>query len=225
VKPVHRSRYFVLVALSIVAVLAFSAFSQAASTLTVRETEAFLYLRQDIESEKITTLQKGETLTAIGHAVGAVSWYLVRTQGGMTGWIQASDVIPSDELREALREPPLSTWSVRTSKGRIFAGTWTVDSSLATLARAGTWTLRDQSGKILSRGAWSAQKSATGWTGTWNAVIDGQKSPYSGTWTANFTWPGDARFAALFEAAARDSIRGEWTAGSHSGSWTIRAAK
>jgi hypothetical protein len=33
------------------------------------------------------------------------------------------------------------------------------------------------------------------------------------------------RFADLFEAAAKDAIRGLWTGGSESGSWSIRTFK
>jgi len=206
----------------------FPSFAQAADStpaLTVRESGAFLYARQDNESEKIATLQKDEALTPIGHAAAAVSWYLVRTQSGAMGWVQASDVVPSDQLREALRERPVSTWSARTNKGRTFAGTWTVEPASTAYQRAGTWTLRDGTGQVSLRGTWLAQKSTKGWTGVWHAIIDGQTSPYGGNWSTDFAPPGEERFAELFEAAARDLIRGAWNAADHAGSWAIRAAK
>jgi hypothetical protein len=42
--------------------------------------------------------------------------------------------------------------------------------------------------------------------------------------TADFSGAREASILDLFNAAARNAIRGLWSAGNDSGSWTIRAA-
>src|SRR5207244_13390410 len=103
--------------------------------------------------------------------------------------------------------------------------TRSAERSRQTAKAAGTGTLDEAPGKIAARRTWSAQKFSTGWSGTWRASIEGQKTEHSGSWTADFPQARDTRFAELFEAAARDAIRGVWSAGTSSGSWSIRAAK
>ena len=75
------------------------------------------------------------------------------------------------------------------------------------------------------RGSWSAEKHATGWNGTWQAAAEGREAEYAGSWSAEFPHVHNARFAELFEAAAKETIRGLWTGGSDSGSWSIRIVK
>ena len=197
------------------------------AALTVREAGAYLYSRQDEYSDKIAPLQKGEALIPLAEAVGKETWYLAQTKQGLSGWVRASDVTVSQKLKETFREQEISgsTWIARASNGRTFEGSWTVERSPLTDKAAGTWTLSETPGKIVLRGIWSAQKFSTGWSGTWRASIEGQKTEYSGSWTADFPQARDTRFAELFEAAARDAIRGVWSAGTSSGSWSIRAAK
>jgi hypothetical protein len=191
--------------------------------LTVRETGAYLYSRQDIESDRIASLQKGEALLPLAEAVGIGTWYLVKTQKGLTGWVRGADVTLSDQVKDTFRAHLESTWSARTSGGRAFEGTWSVEPGPTADKVSGTWTLQDDTGKIALRGAWSAQKFSTGWSGVWRAVAAGQKGEHAGSWTADFPQAREGRFAELFEAAARDAIRGVWIAGNNSGSWSIRA--
>lgn len=197
----------------------------APAALTVGEAGAYLYSRQDVESDKIAKLQKGAALIPLGEAVGTGVWYMVKTQEGLFGWVRASDLSLRDQAKEVFKEPQLSTWSALTSDGSTFEGTWTVAPNSSSTTASGTWTLRNNSGSITLHGAWSAEKFSTGWNGRWSAIIEGQQGEYAGSWTADLARPRDARFADLFEAAARDVIRGIWTGGNQSGSWSIRAAR
>jgi Bacterial SH3 domain len=193
--------------------------------LTVGESGADLYAQQDVEAPPIAKLQKGEELTPLAEAVGAERWYLVRTRQGLVGWIRAAQVSLSEQAKESFKEQKVSTWSARTNSGRTFEGTWSVEPGPSADKAAGTWTLRDAAGTVASRGTWSAQKFSTGWSGVWRAAREGQPGEIAGSWTADLPHNRDSRFAELFEAAAREAIRGIWNAGGNSGSWSIRAAK
>ena len=107
----------------------FGADSRAA--LTVRESGAYLYSRQYIESDRIATLQKGDTLIPLAEAVGTATWYMVRTEQGLFGWVRAADVDVSDQFKEVIRKEEVSTWSARSSRGLTYEGTWTVGADAA----------------------------------------------------------------------------------------------
>jgi hypothetical protein len=195
------------------------------AALTVGESGADLYAQQDVGSVPIAKLQKGEELTPLAEAVGQETWYLVRTRQGGVGWVRAAQVTLSEQVKQTFKEQQVSTWSARTNSGRTFDGTWTVEAGATADKASGTWTLRDGAGTVAARGTWSAQKFATGWRGVWRATREGQPGEVTGSWTADFPQGRGSRFAELFEAAARDAIRGIWNAGGNSGSWSIRVAK
>jgi hypothetical protein len=205
--------------------------AESAPTLTIKQPSTNLYSRQDEYSDVIAQLKSGEAVTPLAEAVGIQSWYLVQTKQGLTGWLRAADVSITEKEREIFREPPKeenlsgSVWSAQDDKGRTFRGTWTVEQSSFTDKAAGTWTLDTGKGTPAVHGLWSAQKFSTGWSGTWRALIDSQKTDYSGSWTADFPKSRETRFGELFEAAAREAIRGVWSAGVGSGSWSIRAGR
>jgi hypothetical protein len=216
--------------LLVVLLLAFSfpSFCRAAEVtraLTVRESGAALYSQQEVESDKITTLQKGETLILLAEAVGRQTWYMVQTQQGLSGWVRAADVSGAEQLRVTFNEKTLSTWSARTVTGRTFEGNWSVDPASSPDKASGTWTLGEGIDKLVVSGTWSAQKFSTGWSGTWRAASEGQRREFSGSWTADFPQGREASMGELFLTAARDAIRGIWSAGDDSGSWAIRAVK
>ena len=102
--------------------------ADSAPAMTARESGAGLYSRQDVESDRIATLEKGEALTPIAESVGSEIWYMVRRQQGSVGWVRAADVILSNQAKDAFKEkqPSSSTWSARTSGGRTFNGTWSL---------------------------------------------------------------------------------------------------
>jgi hypothetical protein len=202
--------------------------SLAAETtgLTVRESGAVLYSRQELDSDKIATLKKGEILAPLAEAVGQQTWYMVKTQRGLVGWVRSADVSGGDQLRQAFKEQPqLSTWNARTVAGRTFEGSWTVEPAASADKASGTWTLGEGSDKIILRGTWSAQKFSTGWSGTWRAAVEGQKRELTGSWTADFPQAREASIGELFSTVARDAIRGIWSGDNDSGSWSLRAAK
>ncbi|HEY7164906.1 MAG TPA: SH3 domain-containing protein [Candidatus Binatia bacterium] len=226
-------RFYMLLlgAFLFLATAASSSAADSAVTLTVNLPAAPLYSRQDEHSDVIAELTKGETLTAIAEAVGTATWYLVQTSQGQTGWVRGADVSVTEKAREAFRDPPKedntggSVWTAQDEKGRTFRGTWTIERSLFPEKAAGTWTLDSGKGAPALRGIWSAQKFSTGWSGTWRAMVDGHKNEYTGGWTAEFPKSADPRMADLFEAAAQNVIRGLWSSGTISGSWSIRTAK
>jgi len=194
------------------------------TAMTVRESGSYLYARQDTESDKIATLKKGEVLTPLLEAVGAATWYMVKTEQGVMGWVRAGDVELSGEMQKAFREEQVSTWSARSSTGRTYEGTWTLEPNEIPTSASGTWTLRSDKGTTVLRGSWTAEKFSTGWNGVWRARAEDNPREYAGSWSADFPHRRDVRFAELFEAAARQVIRGIWTGGAQSGSWSIRAA-
>jgi len=93
--------------------------ADSAPAMTARESGAGLYSRQDVESDRIATLEKGEALTPIAESVGSEIWYMVRRQQGSVGWVRAADVVLSNQAKDAFKEkqPSSSTWSARTSGG------------------------------------------------------------------------------------------------------------
>lgn len=202
--------------------------AESSSMLTVGEAGVFLYARQDDHSEPIARLEQGEELTPLAHVVGTVSWYMVRTRKGAIGWVKASDVTAGDQTEKIFKESvprEASTWTAVTRSGRAFGGTWTVEPNPSSESVSGTWTLRDGAGDVALRGTWSASKFSTGWNGTWHAFVASPGGEYSGTWSAGLPLAPDAGFAALFEAAIRQAVRGIWVAGRYSGNWSIRAVK
>jgi hypothetical protein len=217
--------------LSLVWLLAFAllSISPAAETptgLTVRESGAALYARQELDSDTIATLQKGEMLAPLAEAVGQQTWYMVKTRNGLVGWVRSVDVSGGDQLRQSFKEQPkLSTWSAQTDTGQVLEGNWTIDPAASTDKASGTWTLGENSGNVTLRGTWSAQKFSTGWSGTWRAGVQGQPREFTGSWTADFPQARETSIGELFVTAARDAIRGIWSAGNDSGNWTIRALK
>jgi hypothetical protein len=210
-------------------VLGFPYFTHAAEAtkaLTVSESGASLYSQQEVESDKIATLKKGETLIPLAEAVGQQTWYMVKTARGLIGWVRAVDTSGGAQLREIFKEESQrSTWSVRTTAGRTFEGSWTVEPASSADKASGTWTLGEGLDKIVLRGTWSAQKFSTGWSGTWRATLEGQKREFTGSWTADFPQARETSIGELFATAARDAIRGIWSADGDSGSWSLRASQ
>lgn len=62
------------------------------SLLIVASKQAFLYPRQDDETEQIEQLHEGEALVPMIQTKGGNEWYMVKTQKGTIGWIKSSDV-------------------------------------------------------------------------------------------------------------------------------------
>jgi hypothetical protein len=65
----------------------------APPALIARETGVAVYAVQDAETDRIATLEKGEALFPMVEAVGAETWYMVRTKQGLIGWVRAADVV------------------------------------------------------------------------------------------------------------------------------------
>lgn len=225
--PLAYVRQSLLVFILLASILSLSLAADPAPALSVRESGVFLYSQQDTGSIRLATLQKDEPLTLLAEAVGDQTWYMVRTRQGLLGWVRASDATLNETAKRAFTEEILSisTWSAQASEGTTYQGTWSMEPQASAKAAAGAWTLQDASGKPAFRGTWSAEKFSTGWNGVWRAHAVEAKVEYSGSWSADLPHASDVPVAQLFEAAARDAVRGVWTGGSQSGTWSIRAVK
>lgn len=203
----------------------FAADSPAA--LTVRDSGTPLYARQELETEPIMRLEKGETLTPMAESVGQEVWYMVRTKQGQIGWVRGADLTVSSQVKEAFREkePPSSSWGAVTEDGKAFGGSYTVDPSSTGSSARGFWTLRDANGSTVARGSWSAQMHRTGWNGTWRAAVEGRSGDFTGSWSAELPAAHRVRIADMFEMAAKEAIKGLWTGANQSGSWSIKTFK
>ena len=60
--------------------------------LVVASQNAYLFPRQDPESEKIAQLSEGESLVLMVQSEGNNPWYMVKTQTGLVGWVKSLDV-------------------------------------------------------------------------------------------------------------------------------------
>lgn len=219
-------RQWFLIFLSFGGVISLGLAANTASGLTARESGVILYSGQNTDSLQLTTLQKDEPLTLLAEAVGNETWYMVRTRQGVIGWLRASDAILSETVKRGFSQELLSTsrWSAQSSQGPIYGGTWSVEPQSSANTAAGTWTLQDAGGTTIFSGRWSAEKFSTGWNGVWRIHSQHSKVEYSGSWSADLPYNADAPFTDLFEAAALNAVRGVWTGGSQSGTWSIRAA-
>src|SRR5918992_5746198 len=220
-----RQCFLVFLPLGLVISLGLAASS--APGLMVRESGVILYAAQDTNSLQLTTLQKDEPLTLLAEAVGNETWYMVRTRQGLIGWLRASDASLTGTIKRELSQDLLSTstWSAQLSQGLTYEGTWSAETQSSGNAAAGTWTLQDARGTTSSSGRWWAKKFSTGWNGGWRAHREGSKIEYSGSWSADLPHDADAPFKELFEAAARNAVRGVWAGGIQAGTWSIRAAR
>lgn len=220
-------RQWLLIFLSLGCAISLGLAATSATGVKAREAGVILYSGQDTESLQLTTLQKDEPMTLVAEAVGNETWYMVRTRQGLIGWLRASDAILSEPIRRSFSQELLSTstWSAQLGQAPTYGGTWSVEPQSSANAANGAWTLQDAGGATVFSGRWSAEKFSTGWNGVWSAQNQGSKVEYSGSWSADLPYNADTPFSDLFEAAARHAVRGVWTAGSQSGTWSIRAAK
>ena len=201
--------------------------AESPAALTARESGTPLYAQQDLETEPIMRLQKGEALTPMAESVGQEIWYMVRTKQGQIGWVRAVDVMVSSQVKDSFKEKESasSNWGAVTEDGKAFGGSYTVDPSSTGGAARGFWTLRDAGGATSLRGAWSAQMHRTGWNGTWRAALEGRGGDFTGSWSAELPAARALRFTDMFEMAAKDAIKGLWTGANQSGSWSIKTFK
>ena len=84
---------------------AFASFAEDSAALSVSGPDAYLYGSQEESSEIITHLEPHETLILLANTVGrAESWYLVKTQKGVSGWVKSTDVRWNDKMEKAFKE-------------------------------------------------------------------------------------------------------------------------
>ena len=132
----------------------------------------------------------------------------------------------SETEGNVIRFGPRSAWSANTRAGRSVGGTWTGDIDISKGTAFGTWTVKDKGGRIVLSGTWSAAKSPKEWRGSWRALIAGQPTERSGTWSSPLQLPAaDSSLVVLFENAVQQAISGAWQSGGQSGAWSIRAVR
>lgn len=201
--------------------------AESSGSLSARESGVPLYARQDLESEPLGRLEKGEALFPMAESVAEEVWYMVRTKQGQVGWVRAIDVVVSSQVKDSFKEKETSTssWAARSESGQTFAGTYTVAPNATARNARGFWTVKDPTGAPLMSGSWSADMHTTGWNGTWRASVEGRPGEVSGSWSAEVPALKKGGINDMFEAAMKDAIRGLWTGGGESGSWTIRTYK
>jgi len=201
--------------------------ADAASALTARESGVPLYARQELESEPLGRLEKGEALFPLAESVAQEVWYMVRTKQGQVGWVRAADVVVSSQVKDSFKEKAASSssWAAQTEDGRTFSGTFSVEPNASARAARGFWTLKDANDATLMNGGWSAERHSTGWNGTWRAAAEGRQGEFNGSWSAEVAPAKKGGFIDLFEASIKEAIRGLWTGAGESGNWTIRTYK
>lgn len=201
--------------------------ADSAPTLSVLESGTPLYARQDLESEPLGRLLKGETLFPMAESVGQEIWYMVRTKQGQIGWVRGIDVLATSQTKDAFKEKETSssTWAASSEDGRTFNGTWTLAPNPTARSARGFWTLRDANGATVLTGSWTAEMHTTGWNGTWRAFVEGRQGDLGGSWSAETAQPKKSNFNDMFETALKGAIRGLWTGAGESGNWTIRTYK
>jgi len=216
-----------LLILMLLAPLLLARAGEPTPTLSVRESGVALYARQDSETERIATLERDEVLSPIAESVGGEIWYMVRTKQGLVGWVRGADMVVSSQTKDAFKEKESSssTWDARTGDAKTFNGTWSIAPDSSSKSASGAWSLSGADGATVMRGTWSAEKHGTGWNGVWRASVEGRQGEYTGSWSSELSHMRNARFAELFEAAAKEAVRGLWTGANQSGSWSIRASK
>jgi hypothetical protein len=202
------------------------------TVLKVGQSGAYLYLDSDPESERIGTLRPGTRLIQIIQTIEQSTWYMVKTESGQVGWVNAHDVEPvrspappvhADEA--VIQFGPGSTWRANIGNSGSLAGTWTGMIDRSTGAAMGSWTLRDGANRIVLGGSWSAVKSSGKWRGSWRALVKGQRREHSGTWISEVPLNPTLSFASFFERAMSQAITGTWQSAGRSGHWSIRAAR
>jgi len=63
------------------------------SQLAMSSNEATLYSRSEDWSDKVAQLSQGQKLSPIAQTSSAgVTWFMVKAEGGIIGWIKSSDV-------------------------------------------------------------------------------------------------------------------------------------
>ncbi len=95
-------------------ILASTAFAESSDVpmLSVKGKEVYLYANQEVHSEVVTKLDKGEELIPFASAIAkGAGWHMVRTKNGVLGWVRSSDVEGAERLERVLREniPRVST--------------------------------------------------------------------------------------------------------------------
>jgi len=79
--------------------------SSIPAVLAVKQSDAYLYARQDDHSDVIAKLEQGVKLIPVGKAFGnGQTWYMVKTHEGAIGWTVSSAVEELSENKQQLNK-------------------------------------------------------------------------------------------------------------------------
>jgi clan AA aspartic protease (TIGR02281 family) len=91
--------------LTIFFVTAASAKAEDSAAVSVKGDEVHLYAHPDDHSDTIAKLPQGEKLTLFASTLGRNdTWYMVKTQKGLLGWVRSSDVQGKESLEKIFKE-------------------------------------------------------------------------------------------------------------------------
>jgi hypothetical protein len=113
-------------------------------------------------------------------------------------------------------------WIATAGPSQFLRGHWSAQVLPANKnAASGSWVLFSKTNEILLKGTWSAQKSASGWRGTWSAQIQKTRT-ISGTWNAAITDFDGKTLEDMLKRTAEQQIGGSWKRGRAQGNWWLQ---
>jgi hypothetical protein len=149
---------------------------------------------------------------------------LLATETALVAFVFATTVTLAQSPATTIR----GSWSAAAGANQVFQGTWTAApaSSDPNVAQ-GSWTLLNRSNEIVAQGTWSAMKTASVWSGSWQARVLTKSGATSRLLSGNWrTQIGDADVRTLQELLHKTLsgvVNGTWGSGRLTGAWSLRA--
>ena len=130
----------------------------------------------------------------------------------------------ADNAQSASARAPMvrGSWAATAGPNQTFQGTWTVQPSGTDPNTAqGSFTLLNQS-RVAAQGTWSAVKTATSWSGSWQARAVGNSRLLSGTWRTELAASDKRSLSDLLQRTLEEQVSGTWSSGRLRGAWSLR---
>jgi hypothetical protein len=122
------------------------------------------------------------------------------------------------------------TWSATVGPTRAYRGSWSAQVARdRSNAVRGAWVLVNDLNQKVMEGTWSAEKSPSGWQGSWSARALTRPSslgpPVSGTWRAAIDDASSATLIEMLQQTVKKQIAGSWRSGQLTGNWSLRGVQ